>query len=87
MGKSKENVKKGLEKVTYATRGLMELQLHLPTGSKLLPVVEISFTGGQITGYGVAPARFTTDEPAFQHLIESTRLFREGKIFIEKRED
>ena len=65
---------------TYGVKGLMEWQLQLPTGRPAKPAITISFTGGQITGYGVAPARFTTDDPYIQRLIEQTDHFKNKRI-------
>lgn len=67
--------------VTYGVNGLMEWWVDIPTGSKQKPMLKVRFEGGQITGYGVAPARFTTADPVVQHLIENSKYFRTGRIF------
>ena len=71
---------KPTESVTYGVRGLMEWQIDLQTGSPALPVITINFTGGQITGYGVAPARYTTRDPFIIKLIEGSEWYKSGKI-------
>lgn len=65
---------------TYGVRGLMAWQLQLPTGWPAKPYITINFEGGQITGYGVAPARYSTADPLIKELIESSKWFKQGKI-------
>ncbi|MCH5217329.1 MAG: hypothetical protein J1F07_02055 [Muribaculaceae bacterium] len=77
-------MEKGLKSKTYIVRGLMEWEIVFPTGHALLPEVKVRFEGGQITGYGVAPARYTTDEPLIQRLIESSRWYKSGRIKLQK---
>lgn len=77
---------KATEKKTYYVKGLMEWQLELPTGSLTNPFITIPFEGGQISGYGVAPARFTTDDLFLQTLIEKSKWFIENKIVVGKTE-
>lgn len=67
---------------TYAVRDLMEWRLMLPTGHEEKPYIEVAFEGGQITGYGVAPATFTTRDPFTQSLIESNPWFKAGRIYL-----
>lgn len=74
-GKTIERIQK-----TYGVKGLMEWRLPLPTGSSAKKYIEIVFEGGQITGYGVAPARYSTDDPYIQHLIESSHWYDTGRI-------
>ena len=57
---------------TYEVYGVIEWVILLPTGSDFMPSVEIRFEGGQLTGYGVTPARFTTSDPFLQNLVEAT---------------
>lgn len=77
----REPEKRVLKSVTYGVRGLMEWHIALPTGSPLKPFVTVNFEGGQITGYGVAPARFTTIDPFVQELIEKSPYFKGNRIF------
>ena len=68
------------KKKTYGVRGLMEWSIHLPTGCAEKPYIEVHFEGGQLTGYGVAPARYSTADPYVQRLIENSRWFKTGRI-------
>ena len=67
---------------TYGVRGLMEWQITLPTGREVKPFVTITFEGGQITGFGVLPATFTTDDSVLQKIIENSVYRREGRIEV-----
>ena len=64
---------------TYLVDGMMEWHLELETGLKRMPYITVNFTGGQITGYGVSPARFTTDNPFVQNVIENSEYFSDKK--------
>ena len=66
--------------VTYCVYGLMEWRLQLPTHREVMPYIDITFEGGQLTGYGVSPARYSTDDPYIQGLIEESRWFKNGRI-------
>lgn len=68
--------------LTYGVNGLMEWMVYLPTGSTHKPYIPVCFEGGQISGYGIAPAKFTTSDPYIQQLIEQSEWYRRGKIFI-----
>ena len=76
--KTKKENKSGLK--TYGVYGLMEWQIHIPTGYSVKPFIVIHFEGGHVTGYGVAPALYSTSDPFIQRLIENTRWFKENKI-------
>ena len=69
---------------TYIIWGLMECQFLFPTGSKAMPYITVNFEGGQISGYGVTPARYSTDDPYIQGLIEATQWYQKGRIEIAK---
>lgn len=69
---------------TYGVAGLIEWNLQLPTGSHKLPFINIHFTGGQITGYGVSPARYTTDDPYIQAAIETSPYFKKKITELKK---
>ena len=71
---------------TYAVPGLMELKMTLRTGRSLIPTVEVLFEGGQITGYGMSPAKYTTEDPVIQRLIEENRWFKCGRIRLMETE-
>lgn len=68
-----------ISKKTYGARGLLEWHLALPAGEA---TVKIHFTGGRMGSNGIIAARFTTSAAAIQHLIENSREFLAGKIFI-----
>lgn len=44
--------------------------------------VKVHFSGGSLTGYGVTPAEFTTQNPMTQAIIENCKEFKSGKIFL-----
>ena len=67
---------------TYLMQGMMACTIELLTGLPQLPSIHISFEGGQITGYGVTPARYTTDSQGLQKLIEASPLFKCGRITV-----
>lgn len=64
---------------TYGVNGLMEWEALIPSGKITLAV---QFTGGTLTGYGVTPALFSTDNPIFQQIIERSNYFKSGRIKI-----
>lgn len=66
--------------MTYAVRGLMEWRVNIPTGSAV-PYIPVLFEGGQVSGYGVTPARFTTDDPELARMIEATHWYKSGRIY------
>lgn len=57
----------------------MEWHARIPVGNGAM---HVDFTDGAITGYGVTPAEFTTQNPVVQAIIEKSDYFREGKIFL-----
>lgn len=63
--------------ITYAVYGMMEYVLTLRVFGHFK---EIRFTGGSMSGYGMRPATYTTDNEALQHLIEYSDAFRSGKV-------
>lgn len=68
---------------TYGVRNLVEWQAIIPAGrGKLI----VHFDGGSITAYGVTPATYKTDNPAHQAIIETSKHFRTGRIFLVKCE-
>ena len=68
---------------TYGVRNLVEWQAIIPAGKGKLVV---HFSGGSITAYGVTPATYKTDNPAHQAIIETSKHFRSGRIFLVKSE-
>lgn len=67
--------------VTYGVKGLMDWKVKIRTGFAKHPYLDLHFTGGQMTGYGIAPARYTTSDPVEREIIEKSQLFKTGRIF------
>lgn len=65
-------------KKTYAIHGYMEFVARIPLAAGRM--LDVPFTGGKQNGYGVTPARFSTDDPVLQKLIEKSPMFRAGRI-------
>ena len=70
---------KYMKKKRYAVYGLMEFMLRLPTPTG---GVDIHFTGGQMSGYGVIPSHYETSDPILIRMIEATPEFKTGKITV-----
>ncbi len=66
-------------KKTYGVHGLMEWSAIVGNGNVS---VRVEFTGGSVTGYGVSPAEYTTDNPVVQTLIEESSYFKNGRISL-----
>lgn len=64
---------------TYGISGLTEITVAIPVGKAWM---NIQFTGGALTGYGVVPATFSTSNPDVQRLIELSPQFKEKRIKI-----
>ena len=64
---------------TYGVSGYMEWVALIECGKA---TVKVHFSGGSLTGYGVTPAEFTTQNPMTQALIENSKEFKSGKIFL-----
>lgn len=67
--------------VTYGVPGMLEWHALLKIGNSHL---RINFTGGSLSGYGVTPATFTTDNAALQRIIEQSNEFKSKRIKIVK---
>lgn len=76
-----KTVEKEAERRTYYIKGVMELALRFNLNDEKGKILKANFEGGQITGYGVAPARFTTDDPELQKFIEASPLFKTKRIY------
>lgn len=66
-------------KKTYAARGLLDWQMALNVGGA---IIKICFSGGSMGINGVIPAKYTTDNPVIQRIIEDTMQFKNGKILL-----
>ena len=64
---------------TYGVSGYMEWVALIECGKA---TVKVHFSGGSLTGYGVTPAGFTTQNPMTQAIIENSKEFKSGKIFL-----
>ena len=64
---------------TYGAKGLLELKMTLPAGKAK---VKIDFTDGKMGGNGLISAKYVTDNPALQALIEGSSYFRCGKVYL-----
>lgn len=64
---------------TYGVNGLLEWRATLPVGDTLINIV---FSGGQLTSYGVRPATYVTSNATMQRVIEDSAYFRRGKIIL-----
>lgn len=64
---------------TYGVSGYMEWIALIECGKA---TVKVHFSGGSLTGYGVTPAEFTTQNPMTQAIIENSKDFKSGKIFL-----
>lgn len=65
-----------IEKI-YGVYGLMEWDALIVCGKARL---RVRFEGGTSSGYGESPAVYRTSNAAAQHIIESSRYFRENRI-------
>lgn len=68
---------KNIQTATYAVDGMTEYVLRIPVANTH---VDLNFTGGLFSGYGVRPATLTLDDPIKIRLLESTQQFRSGFI-------
>lgn len=64
---------------TYGVSGYMEWVALIECGKA---TVKVHFSGGSLTGYGVTPAEFTTQNPMTQAIIENSKEFKSGKLFL-----
>ena len=75
----KNQIQMKAKKKTYGVQGYMEWQALIRCGKA---TVTVHFSGGSLTGYGVTPAEFTTENPMTQAIIENSDYFKKGKIFL-----
>lgn len=68
-----------VKRKTYGVSGYMEWVALIECGKA---TVKVHFSGGSLTGYGVTPAEFTTQNPMTQAIIENSKEFKSGKIFL-----
>lgn len=68
-------------KKIYGVSGLMEWQCLIVAGGVKY---HFPFTEGAMTAFGVTAARYATDNPIFQNVIENSELFKKGRIKLLK---
>ena len=49
--------------------------------------VTIPFTGGSLSGYGIVPAQYATENPFMQAVIENSDYYKSGKIVLIREMD
>lgn len=64
---------------TYGAKGFMEWKPQIKVGHAIF---NFTFSGGTLTGYGVTPALYTTDNKVYQAVIENSDYFKQGKIIL-----
>ena len=62
---------------TYIAKGLLEFQMVIPVGGAK---IRICFSGGSMGSNGVLPARYTTDNPVIQKIIDNSEQMHTGRI-------
>ncbi len=70
---------KNSKKKTYGAHGLMEWYCRINCGGTS---VNLPFKGGTISGTGSTPAKYTTENPLLQAIIENSEHFRSGRIVL-----
>lgn len=68
-----------MKSVTYGVTGLIDWNARIPVGKAAM---NVHFTGGALTKYGVTPAEFTTTDSFTQRVIEDSEYFRTGRITV-----
>lgn len=68
-----------INRKTYGVTGMMEFIAIIYCGKTQ---VKVPFTGGSLSGYGVTPAKYTTENPMIQAVIENSDYFKSGKIML-----
>ena len=48
--------------------------------------IQVPFTGGAITKYGIVPAEYTTSDLVIQNIIEGSLHFKNKRILLDKEE-
>lgn len=69
---------------TYAARGLLDFQMALNVGGAIIRII---FSGGMMGSNGVVSAKYTTDNPALQAIIERSPQFTGGRIYLYSKKD
>lgn len=73
-----------MEKITYGVPGLVDWVAQIKVGAA---TVNVHFSGGALTAYGVTPAEYTTDNPFLQRVIEQSQYFKSGRIRVQRQQE
>ena len=69
---------------TYIAKGLLEFRMAIPLGGA---IIRICFSGGSMGSNGILPARYTTDNPVIQKIIEDSPHYHKGRIDVLKNDN
>lgn len=58
---------------------MMEWIASIPCGKA---IVTVPFTGGSLSGYGIVPAQYMTENPFMQAVVENSDYYKNGKIIL-----
>ncbi len=72
-----------MSKKTYGVNGYIEWVANISVGAARL---QVPFTGGATTKYGIVPAEYVTSDPVIQSIIENSVHYRSKRIFRIKEE-
>lgn len=72
------------KKKIYGVKGMMEWIASIPCGKA---IVTVPFTGGSLSGYGIVPAQYMTENPFMQAVVENSDYYKNGKIILIREMD
>ena len=72
-----------MKKKTYAARGLLDFQMAINIGGAIL---RLCFSGGSMGFNGVVSAKYSTDNPAIQKMIEKSPHFLNHRVYLYSEE-
>ncbi len=73
------NTTEKMKRKTYGVSGLMDWTTNIKAGKA---TINVHFSGGALTAYGVTPATYSTTNPLFQLVIENCEFFKSGRITL-----
>lgn len=68
-----------MKRKTYGVSGLMDWTTNIKAGKA---TINVHFSGGALTAYGVTPATYSTTNPLFQIVIENSEYYKSGRITL-----
>ncbi len=68
-----------MKRKTYGVSGLMDWTTNIKAGKA---TINVHFSGGALTAYGVTPATYSTTNPLFQVVIENSEHYKSGRITL-----